>query len=116
MAVRLTLLLALVLVCPAQEAREDEQKTPADAPPQGAKLPRQEENKTAQPKAPERWNIFCQATSVGQYHGTFRSPYEGENSLEDRAVTSWSLTSTLFLGLRLGDNTAIYVNGELAGG
>jgi high affinity Mn2+ porin len=116
MAVRLAVLLALVLACSAQEAPEQEQKTPQDAPPLGAKPPRQEENKTAQPKAPERWNIFWQATSVGQYHGTFRSPYEGENSLQDAAVTSWSLTSTLFLGLRLGDNTTIYVDPELAGG
>ena len=31
----------------------------------------------------ERWNLFYQATSIGQYHGTFRSPYAGVHSLQD---------------------------------
>jgi hypothetical protein len=33
------------------------------------------------PPEPERWNLFYQATSIGQYHGTFNSPYEGPFSL-----------------------------------
>ena len=32
---------------------------------------------------PDRWNLFYQATSIGQYHGTFRSPYAGTYSLQD---------------------------------
>ena len=64
----------------------------------------------------ERWNIFWQATSIGEYHGTFRSPYEGPNSLRDTPERDVSLTSTLYLGFRLFDNTQIYVNGEFAGG
>lgn len=47
---------------------------------------------------PERWNLFYQATSIGQYHGTFRSPYAGANSLQDYPERDVSLTTTLFSG------------------
>ncbi|MGH9438791.1 MAG: carbohydrate porin, partial [Terriglobia bacterium] len=93
------------------------QQTPQNPPPEGGKTPRQEENKAAQPaNTNERWNIFWQATSIGQYHGAFRSPYQGPNSLRATSERDVSLTSTLFLGLRLFENTQIYINGELAGG
>lgn len=92
-------------------------QTPQNAPAQGGEIPRQEQNKTVQPeKANERWNIFWQATSIGQYHGTFRSPYEGPNSLRDTPERDASVTSTLYFGLRLFENTQIYLDGELAGG
>jgi high affinity Mn2+ porin len=117
MATAVSVLFALALVYSAQQPQDQEGKAPENAPPQGGKVPRQQENKTPQQlEAPERWNIFWQATSIGQYHGNFRSPYEGENSLQSRAERSWSVTSTLFLGLRLGDDTVIYVDPELAGG
>ena len=32
------------------------------------------------PAPPERWNLYYQATSIGQYHGTFRSPYAGRTA------------------------------------
>ena len=38
---------------------------------------------TPDDQTPERWNLFYQATSIGQYHGTFNSPYEGPFSLQD---------------------------------
>ncbi|MDQ1471330.1 MAG: hypothetical protein QOJ99_2810 [Bryobacterales bacterium] len=66
--------------------------------------------------APERWNLFYQATSVGQYHGTFRSPYSGKFSLQNYPERDVSLTTTLFLGLRLDKNTALYFDPEIAGG
>ncbi len=66
--------------------------------------------------APERWNIFFQATSIGQYHGTFPSPYEGVNSLKDYPERDASLTTTLYVGFRLFENTQVYVNPEIAGG
>src|SRR5580692_11420644 len=66
--------------------------------------------------APERWNLFYQATSIGQYHGTFRSPYSDAFSLQDYAERDVSLTSTLFLGLRLSDFTTLYFDPEIAGG
>src|SRR4051794_10266378 len=64
----------------------------------------------------ERWNLFFQATSVGQYHGTFRSPYSGRLSLQDYPEKDVSLTTTLFLGLRLEKNTELYFDPEIAGG
>ena len=64
----------------------------------------------------ERWNLFYQATSIGQYHGTFTSPYEGAFSLQDRMERDVSLTSTLFFGLRLERNTLLYFDPEIAGG
>ncbi len=73
----------------------------------------------AQPKEsvePERWNLFYQATSVGQYHGAFHSPYSGPLSLQNTMERDVSLTGTLFLGIRLDKNTALYFDPEIAGG
>src|SRR5579885_2186702 len=66
--------------------------------------------------APERWNLFWQATSIGQYHGAFPSPYSGPHSLQDEPERDVSLTTTLYLGLRLAANTQLYFNPEIAGG
>jgi high affinity Mn2+ porin len=64
----------------------------------------------------ERWNLFYQATSIGQYHGTFHSPYEDAFSLQDHQERDVSLTTTLFFGLRLEKNTELYFDPEIAGG
>lgn len=64
----------------------------------------------------ERWNLFYQATSIGQYHGTFRAPYQGPNSLRNFSERDVSLTTTLFLGFRFGNNTQICFDPEIAGG
>jgi high affinity Mn2+ porin len=64
----------------------------------------------------EKWNLFYQATSIGQYHPAFHSPYQGPLSLLPHAEAEASLTSTLFLGLRLPAQTQFYVNPEVAGG
>jgi high affinity Mn2+ porin len=66
--------------------------------------------------APERWNFFFQATSVGQYHGSFPSPYSGQFSLQGHPEAEASLTSTLFFGLRLAPDTLFYFDPEIAGG
>jgi high affinity Mn2+ porin len=66
--------------------------------------------------ASEWWNLYYQATSIGQYHGTFRSPYEGPNSLQDYPERDVSLTTTLFFGLRLDRDTQLYFDPEIAGG
>ncbi len=68
------------------------------------------------PVEQERWNLFYQATSIGQYHGTFHSPYEGPFSLQDNPERDVSLTTTLFFGLRLAKNTTLYFDPEIAGG
>lgn len=67
-------------------------------------------------QTPETWNLYYQATSIGQYHGTFRSPYSGPFSLQNSPERDVSLTTTLFLGLRLEKNTALYFDPEIAGG
>jgi high affinity Mn2+ porin len=64
----------------------------------------------------ERWNLYYQATSIGQYHGTFRSPYEGPFSLQDRTEADVSLTTTLFFTFRLAQNTLFVFDPEIAGG
>src|ERR1039458_1668856 len=66
--------------------------------------------------APQRWNLYYQATSIGQTHGTFQSPYSGLFSLQNIAEHDVSLTTTLFFGLRLGQNTLLYFDPEIAGG
>src|SRR5580704_9301464 len=88
--------LTLVLLC---AARGFGQQTP---------------NPSPDPPVPERWNLFYQATSIGDYHGTFRSPYEGKFSLQDHPEQDVSLTTTLFLGFRLGSSTQFYVDPEIA--
>lgn len=102
--------------CPVSFAQALSQ-IPENPPPQGGQIPRQDENKQADDSAPpERWNLFYQATSIGQYHGTFRSPYSGPFSLRDYMERDVSLTTTLFLGIRLEKNTALYFDPEIAGG
>lgn len=86
-------------------------------PPEGGQIPRQNENKNTDADVlPEQWNLFYQATSIGQYHGTFHAPYEGPLSLRNYTERDVSLTTTLYLGLRLGKNTQLYFNPEIAGG
>ena len=65
---------------------------------------------------PERWTLSFQATSIGQYHGTFPSPYSSPFSLQNYPERDVSLTTTLFFGLRLTPNTQLYFDPEIAGG
>src|SRR5271156_2410774 len=84
-------------------------------PPREAQIPPQDASQGPDADVkPERWNLFYQATSIGQYHGTFRSPYEGPFSLQDTMERDASLTTTLFLGLRLANNTVFYFDPEIA--
>jgi high affinity Mn2+ porin len=102
----------LVVSCTAQQP-------PASPPPKSGtgQVPRQQENRsTPKPETPERWNLYWQATTIPDYHGTFHSPYQGTYSLRDKGELDASLTSTLYFGLRLAPNTQIYVDPELAGG
>jgi high affinity Mn2+ porin len=65
---------------------------------------------------PETWNLYYQATSIGQHHGTFTSPYAGALSLEANPERDVSLTTTLFFALRLSRNTQFVFDPEIAGG
>jgi high affinity Mn2+ porin len=64
----------------------------------------------------ERWNLYFQATSIGDYHGTFRSPYQGPLSLKDYMERDVSITSTLFFTARVEENTFLIFDPEIAGG
>jgi high affinity Mn2+ porin len=64
----------------------------------------------------EPWNLYYQATSIGMYHGTFHSPYEGPLSLQDYPERDVSLTTTLFFAAHLQHDTVLILNPEIAGG
>ena len=60
--------------------------------------------------------IHFQQTVVTQWHYSFHVPYEGLNSLSSSSESKMSVTSTLFLGVRLTPTTEVYLNPELSGG
>jgi high affinity Mn2+ porin len=64
----------------------------------------------------ERWNLYYQATSIGDEHGTFHAPYTGPLSLQDYTEHDVSLTTTLYFAARLGANTQLIFDPEVAGG
>ncbi len=64
----------------------------------------------------ERWNLYYQATSIGQYHGGFYALYSGPLSLSNNPERDVSLTTTLFFGYRITRNTQFYFDPEIAGG
>jgi high affinity Mn2+ porin len=70
----------------------------------------------ADPLPNERWNLYWQATSIGQYHGTFNAPYQGVNSLHSTPERDASLTTTFYLGIRLAKTWQLYFDPEIAGG
>src|ERR1039457_182543 len=71
---------------------------------------------TAEAPAFENWNLYYQATSIGQTHVTFNAPYIGPFSLEDYRENDVSLTSTLFFDVRLARNLTFVFDPEIAGG
>src|SRR5450755_1391473 len=109
--------MSLAYGCRGQDLTDAQSAPPQNPPAQGGQTPRQEENKAPKEKVRnERWNLVWQATSIGQYHGAFNSPYEGPFSLQSYPERDTSLTTTLFLGLRLDRNTQLYFDPEIAGG
>ena len=60
--------------------------------------------------------MYFQATSIGQYHPGFTSPYSGVFSLAGHPEAEASLTSTIFFGYLLARNTQFYFDPEVAGG
>jgi len=64
----------------------------------------------------ERWSVHAQATGIAQTHGSFTSPYSGVNSLQAKRETRASLTTTLFLGLKLRKGLELYANPEVSAG
>ena len=64
----------------------------------------------------ERWSIHFQTTGIGDAHDGFSAPYSGMNSLDDHSEVKGSLSTTLFLGVRVGHGFEIYIDPEAAGG
>lgn len=62
------------------------------------------------------WNIHGQATFVGQGYPSFRSPYEGAQSLSGSGQLKNTTSATMFLGLRLWHGAELYFNPELMQG
>jgi high affinity Mn2+ porin len=61
----------------------------------------------------ERFNVVGQFTAVAQYHPGFTSPYRGANSLDPYASGKETTDLTLYAGLRLSSNAALYVDPEI---
>ena len=64
----------------------------------------------------EKLSLHYQSTVIWQYKPSFSSKYSGTNSLSDKEDNQNTLTSTIFLGIRLWKGGSFYVNPELAGG
>jgi high affinity Mn2+ porin len=64
----------------------------------------------------QRVNLHMQATYILQYKPSFKSPYQGFNSLDSNEDHQNSLTATLFFGARLWKGGEVYINPELAAG
>ncbi len=81
-----------------------------------APLARAQDNSVPTPVNSERWNLYYQATSIGQYHGAFPADYSGPLSLSNNPERDVSLTSTIFFGYRISGNTQFFFDPEIAGG
>ncbi|WP_439891494.1 carbohydrate porin [Ralstonia sp. 25C] len=65
---------------------------------------------------PDRFAVHGQATYVWQHDLSFHSPYSGQNSLSGQSTTSYSVTTTLDLGMRLWQGAEVHINPEVAFG
>jgi high affinity Mn2+ porin len=61
------------------------------------------------------FEVHGQATYIRQYKPSFPASYTGPNSLRPERERGYTLTSTVFLGARLGD-TELYLNPEFVAG
>lgn len=68
------------------------------------------------PDAPELYSVHAQTTNVVQAYPRFRAAYDGPNSFPSGGKANVGSTSNLFLGLRLWDGGAVYLNPEIDAG
>lgn len=61
-------------------------------------------------------SFHFQATTISQWHPTFTSPYEGDNSLLPKEPIRSTLTNTLSLAIKPWKNGLFIFNPEVAGG
>jgi high affinity Mn2+ porin len=64
----------------------------------------------------DRWELHAQTTYIQQGYPSFRSPYQGANSLSPFAQTRETWTMSAFVGVRLWDGGEVYYNPELLQG
>jgi high affinity Mn2+ porin len=64
----------------------------------------------------DAWSIHGQTTLIYQGYGSFRSPYQGANSLPGNNQVRNTWTTTAFVGRKLWDGGEFYINPELAQG
>lgn len=60
----------------------------------------------------EDWQLKGQLTYVNQHAASFNAPYAGPNSLNARGESAYTLTTTLFAGLRPWPGGELYLNVE----
>jgi high affinity Mn2+ porin len=61
----------------------------------------------------DRWELHAQTTYIQQGYPSFRSPYQGPNSLSPFAQTRETWTMSAYAGVRLWDGGEVYYNPEL---
>ncbi len=64
----------------------------------------------------DRFTIHAQTTVINQFKPAFSATYTGTNSLLPQQEDKTSITSTLFLGVRLWKGASIFLDPEIAGG
>ncbi|MEO9257789.1 MAG: carbohydrate porin [Crocinitomicaceae bacterium] len=63
-----------------------------------------------------RFSIHAQTTVINQFKPKFSAKYSGDNSLQTQQEDKTSLTSTLYVGVRLWKGASVFLNPEIAGG
>lgn len=58
------------------------------------------------------FEAHAQATYLRQWKPSFRSAYEGPNSLRGARESGYTFTATIFLGAKLGEASEVYINPE----
>lgn len=64
----------------------------------------------------DRFSIHSQTTVINQIKPSFSAKYSGDNSLTTNRESKTSITSTLYLGVRLWQGASLFINPEIAGG
>jgi len=67
-------------------------------------------------KNSDLWNVHFQQTFVEQYKPEFHASYTGKNSMDTNSESALSLTTTLFVGVKLWNGGELYFNPEVSGG
>ena len=64
----------------------------------------------------ERFSVHFQSTVIRQGKTAFKADYSGTNSLSANSEAQTSLTSTLYLGMKLWNGASVFFNPEISGG